>query len=325
MTSTTPNTAWEEGRLDARSGPRKLLFGCMHEDVEIERSVLARGSRLFCIASAGSTAMALSAEHEVVAVDINPVQIAYVERRLAGGPVERGSAERVLAFARRFAPLAGWTKQRLHQFLALEQPDEQIAYWRAHLDTPLLRAGFDLFFSATTLSVFYARPLIESLPANFGAVMRQRMERCFGRHSNRCNPYARMLLLGEPVPDSSTMCPKQIRLATADAADFLERQVAGSFNAFSLSNILDGANPAYTERLLRAVRHAAAFDALVVLRSFREPGPDLSDNRAADDRSMLWGTVGVWTAADVSKFGVARPSCAGKPEPRFAQRNTSSG
>ena len=306
MTSTTPNTAWEDGRLDARRGRRKLLFGCMHEDVEIERSVFARGWRIFCIASAGSTAMALSAEHEVVGVDINPVQIAYVERRLAGGPVERGSAERVLAFVRRFAPLAGWTKERLHKFLALEQPDEQIAYWRAHFDTHFFRAGFDLLFSATTLRAFYARSLIDSLPANFGAVMRQRMERCFGRHSNRRNPYARMLLLGEPVPDTPAMHANRIRLATADAADFLERQVAGSFNAFTLSNILDGTNAAYAERLFRAVRHAAASDALVVLRSFGEPGSTLTDNREADDRSMLWGTVGVWTAADLSKFGMAR-------------------
>jgi len=306
MTITTPNTVWKDGRLDARRGRRKLLFGCMHEDVEIERSVFPRGGRIFCIASAGSTAMALSAEHEVVAVDINPVQIAYVERRLAGGPVERGSAERVLAFARRFAPLAGWTKERLQEFLALEQPDEQIAYWRRHLDTSLVRAGFDFLFSATTLRAVYARSLIESLPKDFGAVMRRRMERCFGRHSNRHNPYARMLLLGKPIPDISTMCPNQIRLATADAADFLERQAAGRFNAFSLSNILDGTDAAYAERLFRAVRYAAASDALVVLRSFREPGPDVSDNRAADDRSMLWGTVGIWTAADLSRFGGAR-------------------
>jgi S-adenosylmethionine:diacylglycerol 3-amino-3-carboxypropyl transferase len=305
MTSTTPYTVWENGRLDARRGRHQLLFGCMHEDVEIERSVFGWGRRVFCIASAGSTAMALSAEHEVVAVDINPVQIAYVQRRLAGDPVELGSAERVLSFARRFAPLAGWTKERLNEFLALEQTDEQIAYWRAHLDNHLCRVGFDLLFSAKTLRAFYARSLIDSLPANFGAVMRQRMEHCFGRHSNHHNPYARMLLLGEPVPDTFTMCANRIRLATADAADFLERQAAGSFNAFSLSNILDGTNTAYAERLLLAVRHAAAFDALVVLRSFCEPTSDFGDNRAADDRSMLWGTVGVWTAADL-KFSVAR-------------------
>jgi hypothetical protein len=233
------------------------------------------------------------------------VQIAYVERRLAGGPVERGSAERVLAFARRFAPLVGWTNERLHEFLALEQPGEQIAYWRTRLDNPLLRAGFDLLFSPTTLHVFYARSLIEAVPTDFGAVMRRRMERCFGRHSNRRNPYARMLLLGEPAADTAAMCANRIRLAAADAADFLERQAIGSFNAFSLSNILDGANASYSQRLFRAVQHAASSDALVVLRSFREPGPDVRDNRAADDRSMLWGTVGVWTAADLSKLSVA--------------------
>ena len=306
MSSITPNTAWQGGRLDSRRGPSKLLFGCMYEDVEIERCVFVRGGRIFCIASAGSTAMALSAEHEVVAVDINPEQIAYVERRLAGGPIERGKAERVLAFARRFALLAGWTKERLRKFLALEQSDEQIAYWRMHLDTRLFRTGFDLFLSPTTLSAFYARSFVDSLPANFGAVMRQRMERCFGRHSNRRNPYTGMLLLGQPVSDSSTVCAERIRMATGDAADFLERQAAGSFNAFSLSNILDGANAAYAERLLRAVRHAAAFDALVVLRSFREPAFNLGDNHAANDRSMLWGTVSVWEAADLAKFGVAR-------------------
>jgi S-adenosylmethionine:diacylglycerol 3-amino-3-carboxypropyl transferase len=276
----------------------------MHEDVEIERNAFARGSRIFCIASAGSTAMALSADHEVVAVDINPVQIAYVERRLAGGSVEQGSAERVLSFARRFARLAGWTKERLHDFLALEKPNEQIAYWQTHLDTHLFRAGLNLLFSPTTLRVFYARSLIESLPSNFVAVMRQRMERCFRRHANRRNPYARMLLLGEPVPDASAPCAERIRIATADAADFLERQPAGSFNGFSLSNILDGANTAYAARLFRAVQHAAASGALVVLRSFREPTSNVGDNRAADDRSMLWGTVSVCTAADLPKSGL---------------------
>ena len=34
-----------------------------------------------------------------VACDINPAQLAYAERRIAGGPVEIGAAERVIVAA----------------------------------------------------------------------------------------------------------------------------------------------------------------------------------------------------------------------------------
>ena len=76
-----PMTAWQNGRFRAgRAGPRKLLFGCMYEDAEIELRAFQPGGRIFCIASAGCTAMRLAAHHTVVAVDINPVQLAYVQR-----------------------------------------------------------------------------------------------------------------------------------------------------------------------------------------------------------------------------------------------------
>ena len=52
--------AWERGRLDARRGPGALLFGCTFEDVAIERAAFKLPGRLFCIASAGCTAMALA-------------------------------------------------------------------------------------------------------------------------------------------------------------------------------------------------------------------------------------------------------------------------
>ena len=127
--------------------------------------------------------------------------------------------------------------------------------------------------------------------------MRGRMERCFALHANRTNPYARALLLGEladvpPPPEA-----KDIRLVHADAAGYLEREPAASFAGFALSNILDGADAAYQVRLVAAVKRAAAADAVVVLRSFRDPPAALATNRAAEDRAMLWGIVDVRPAA----------------------------
>ena len=297
MTATVAETAWERGRFDARDGPGKVLFGRMYEDASIELDAFQPGGRVLCIASAGCTAMALAPHHEVVAVDINPVQLAYAERRFAGDRGARGTAERVMAFGRSFAPLAGWWPSRVRAFLDLEDPAEQSGYWRRHLDTARFRAALDGLLSLTALRAVYASSFLDFLPPRLGSVMRGRMERCFARHPNRANPYARALLLGElsitpPPPEAS-----DIRLVHADAAAFLEREPAGSFDGFALSNILDGVDAAYSRRLVAAVKRAAAPEAVVVLRSFREPSAALATNRAAEDRAMLWGIVDARPAA----------------------------
>ena len=287
---------WEHGRFDARGGPGKVLFGRMYEDAAIELDTFRPGGRVLCIASAGCTAMTLAPRHEVVAVDINPVQLAYAEQRFAGGRGARGAAERIMAFGRSLAPLAGWWPSRLRAFLDLYEPAEQIAYWRRHLDTRRFRAALDGLLSLSALRAVYASPFLDVLPPRLGAVMRGRMERCFGRHPNRTNPYARALLLGELSDATPPPEAKNIRLVHADAAAFLERQPEGSFDGFALSNILDGTDVAYQARLTAAVRRAAAPEAVVVLRSFGEAPAALSTNRAEDDRAMLWGIVDVRTA-----------------------------
>jgi len=292
-TTTLGETAWERGRFDASRGPSKVLFGRMYEDASIECDAFRVGGRVFCIASAGCTAMKLAPGREVVAVDINPAQLAYAERRFAGEHGVRGAAERVMAFGRALAPAAGWRTTTLHAFLDLDDPAEQIAYWRRHLDTFRFRAAFDGLLSLTALRAVYASPFLDFLPPRMGAVMRGRMERCFARHPNRTNPYARALLLGElsdepPPPEAS-----EIRLVNADAAAYLDGAPPGSFDGFALSNILDGATADYERRLMAAVTRAAAPNAVVVLRSFREPPPSLPTNQAALDRAMLWGIVNV--------------------------------
>ena len=292
-------TVWERGRLDARVGPRQVLFGRMYEDASIELDAFRPGSRVLCIASAGCTAMKLAPHHEVVAVDINPVQLAYAERRLNGDPGFRGRAERVMDFARFFAPLAGWWPSRVRAFVELDDPAEQMEYWQRQLNTWRFRAALNGLFSLTALRSVYSSPLLDFLPKRLGVVMRTRMERCFASHPNRTNPYARSLLLGELSPDLPPTEAKDIRLVHADAAGFLENEPPASFDGFTLSNILDGADEAYRQRLFAAIKRAAAPMATTVLRSFSDADASSPANRATDDRAMLWGSVLVRPAAEL--------------------------
>lgn len=287
------DTAWEQGRFDQGSGPPRVLFGRMYEDPAIELSLFEPGGRVFCIASAGCTAMKLSTQHEVVAVDINPVQLSYAEQRIAGAPMVRGTAEKVMSLGRTFFPIAGWWPSTVREFLELDDPAVQAAFWKEHLDTWRFRAGLDTLMSVTALRAVYASRFLAFLPKKFGAVMRGRMERCFSHHPNKTNPWARALLMGELGSEPPPPEAKRIKLVQSDAASFLEAQPAGSFTGFTLSNILDGAEEPYRQRLFAAIARAAAPGAHVVLRSFGEPGPDVRVNRAADDRSVLWGVVDV--------------------------------
>ena len=179
----------------------------------------------------------------------------------------------------------------------MHDPEAQRSYFKNHLDTRRFRAGLGLLFSPLWLRGMYSPALVSCLPPHFGAVLKQRMERCFALHPNRSNPYARALLEGwVPKTEGATVpggAASRIELVTNDAAAYLEQCPSAGFEGLSLSNILDGATPSYRERLIVAVRRAAKRNATVVRRSFGEPSPGLATNRAEDDRSMLWGIVDV--------------------------------
>ena len=270
----------------------------MHEDPEIELAAFRGKGRIFCIASAGTTALRLAGQHEVVACDINPTQLAYAEQRVRGGSVRKGDAERAMSFARAFMPVVGWRRGVLRAFLALSDLAEQAVFWKQHLDTRRFRAGLNALMSPAMLRMLYAPQFISFLPPGFGAVLRNRFERGFSRHRNASNPYARALLLGETV-EERLPAARHVEFVLGDAASWLASCPPRSFDGFALSNILDGAEPAYQSRLWQAVRRAATSDAVVIWRSFAEPSPSLATNLADRDRSLLWGVVDVRTVSEL--------------------------
>src|SRR5690606_2893138 len=121
--------------------------------------------------------------------------------------------------------------------------------WCRHLDTRRFRFVFDVLLSLTMLRAVYVFLFLDFLPRRFGRVMRVRMDRCFSTHANRDNPYARLLLLGEPTPAPIPPEAADIELGIGDVATYLEAQSAQSFDGFTLSNILDGVERGYRDRL----------------------------------------------------------------------------
>jgi S-adenosylmethionine:diacylglycerol 3-amino-3-carboxypropyl transferase len=260
----------------------------MYEDSGVELAAFRPGGHVFCIASAGCTAFDLAARgHEVTAVDVNPAQVEYVRRRMAGEPMRPGTIDRQLGRVRRLAPSIGWRREALEEFCGMTECAAQLDFWRRRLDTRRLRLALRAAFSPVRLRRAYAPPFLSVVPDRFDRTIRLRLERCFARHPNASNPHLAALLLGRPRPTT----PAALTLETGDAVEFLERAPRRSFDAFSLSNILDGADDRYAKRLASAVRQVAAPGALSILRSFGEPKSDEQARAAAEDRSLIWGSL----------------------------------
>ena len=295
------STPWRAGPFRLR--PNQVTFGQTYEDCAIELSAFKPQSRVFSIAGAGCTPRALAAAgHRVTAVDIDSRQLCYAESRASGNPWHMGAVEHLLALGRRMARLAGWNRNRLREFLNFSQGAQQVDYWNTHLETHTLRVAIDNSLSPRILGLCYAGPLVDSLPRDFGRRIRERLRRGWAIHPNRSNPYAASLLLGAPPVESGPPA-YPIRFALADAAEFLEECPSSSYDGFALSNIGDGVSPEYARRLCRAVEHAAAPDAVVVFRTFAEPGSGVRANLASTDRSMLWGAVEARPAAMLGNGG----------------------
>lgn len=279
----------------------RLVFGQMYEDPAVEAAVLPRG-RVLCVASGGSTAFALAARGwQVTAVDVNRAQVDYLRRRLAGAPYAPGSADRLLALARALARLSGWRRADLEHFCGMHEPAEQLAFWRQRLDTRGFRVVLSAMLSRAPAGAAGIEPFTSAVPVGFDRAIRRRLERGWARFPNATNPFARLLLLGperprrpsrgvghQPVVDLTA-----VNVVCADVIDQLESGPPARYDGFSLSNVLDATGPPRGERLMSAVRRAAAPGAVLVLRSFADSTVPAEREWAARDRSMLWGGIRV--------------------------------
>jgi S-adenosylmethionine-diacylglycerol 3-amino-3-carboxypropyl transferase len=124
-----------KGQAALASGA-KLLYAQMREDPQVDREALAisPADRLLCVASGGCTALTLLAEGpaELVAVDLNPAQLALVELKIAA--------------------LRALSVDQLRRFLGAWPTDRRLQLYRRV--EPLLGAGARAYWSER-------RPLIE--------------------------------------------------------------------------------------------------------------------------------------------------------------------
>jgi S-adenosylmethionine:diacylglycerol 3-amino-3-carboxypropyl transferase len=241
---------------------------------------------VLAIASAGDVAFALAAAgHEVVAIDINPIQVRYVRDRMAGAPPLTGQADRYLRRAARALPLLGMTYERLRCFFDLDDPSVQVDAWRK-LAGRRLRAALSLAFGSA-LRLAYRGELASALPDHFSGELAARLERGFGIHANRSNPVAPSLF-GLPTPPIRAAI---IEVTHAEAVQYMEAQPPRSFDGFALSNVTDGAPAGFRDGLLTAARRIARPGAIAILRTIGQPRSREDAVRAATDRARIWGGI----------------------------------
>lgn len=298
-----PTTPWAAGRLRGRGAPA-LVFGRMFEDPCVELAAFRDRPRVLAIASAGDTAIALAcAGHDVTAIDINPAQIAYVEERLRGGAPRLGQADRLLKAGRLLLRPMGWTARRLRRLSAMTDCAQQVAQWRSLLSGPPGLA-LRMLLAPAALRLGYGRAFAPAA-AHLGvrAGLLPRIERGLAVHENRDNPWAQLLFTGRwpsrcgtPLLADLTVTP-----ITGDVVPFLERGPPGRYDAFALSNVLDGAPDDYRRRLIAAVRRAGTPGAVVVLRTLATPSSARDATAAVRDRALVWGGLTVSTIEELPR------------------------
>ena len=207
------------GSIRHPGGPKESSSaGCMR----IRRSKDAASfpaRRIFCIASAGCTAMALATRHRGHRRRHQSGAAPYAEaarrRRPEAASVPPSASSASAAGASAF----GWRRRTLASFLALEHPVDQMAFWNRHLNSAAFGWPVETLLSVASAALRLCLAFPRSPAASFWSRASRRVSNAVGRHTP--TGQIRMLTrcsLGDRSSDDARPAVKRSVSSCADAA-----------------------------------------------------------------------------------------------------------
>ena len=271
----------------------KLLFGHLHEDLQIESQLLqesATTGRVLCIGGSGCQAFSLLENDvdEVITVDANPAQIEWVQAKidLIKQHEPAAAAEQLvdeMAFEGLIEKRLKWLNRRVRPLVVSSRAVE------AFIQAKDLTAQQEVFanqwqtwrwkfswkFLHTFVAMTYRSGFMRALPSDWIERMKQRFEACATQHLARENPWM-LATLGEGFGDQPPSPYTQQGLARIKNRlgriklgnkPIQECLVGETYDLISLSNIADTMKADEITELLHLCAKALSPDGRVVLRS----------------------------------------------------------
>jgi S-adenosylmethionine-diacylglycerol 3-amino-3-carboxypropyl transferase len=204
---------------------------------------------------------------------------------LARGLTQCGEIERRLRQAMRLFRVAVHPRARIEEALGGTDVEAQRRFYVERWATPRFRAALATGLSRPVLRLIYGRAVLDALPADFARLVAGNLAHAFTATPARENGYLWQTFLGR-YPPSSRGLPIYLQpehhqevkdrigaLATSvgEAAGWLGRVRARSFDFFALSNILEISRSDEVAPLLSSIAHAARPGALICLRWILPP------------------------------------------------------
>ncbi len=199
---------------------------------------------------------------------------------LSHGLNRAGRLDRQLERAMRLFRVFVHAEPAVRTMLGFEDLSAQTAFFRQHWQS--WRWGFALWLvlQRPALRLVYGQTILERLPPDFAAQLKQQISAAFTASPSAQNTSLWQSFLPDRLPISAAQMPFYLRqdireaasklhCVTADAATMLG--AAQPFDLIALSNILDIAPLEYAEQLAAAAHHASRPGTLLVLRFFFAP------------------------------------------------------